>query len=177
MAHEHDEFFGYAADPAGAPPAPAPEPWASWPPIDVEGATAVARRSSVEPEMVMARHLAEGEGEPLVVTDAQRGWRARAEWDLAFLAEKYGDDDVIANDLAPLFVEDNPPMRTRRVKLREYIAYALGEQDNELAREGERGFGRPRSPPRAPMMRRRRPPLRRRTCTTRLRRRARPSGT
>ena len=138
MAHEHDEFFGYAADPAGAPPAPAPEPWASWPPIDVEGATAVARRSSVDPEMVMARHLAEGEGEPLVVTDAQRGWRARAEWDLEFLAKKYGDDDVIANDAAPLFVEDDPPMRTRRVKLREYIAYALGEQDNTLAREAAR---------------------------------------
>ncbi|KAJ8612342.1 hypothetical protein CTAYLR_008367 [Chrysophaeum taylorii] len=85
----------------------------------------VRRASRVDPQEVLQR-MKEGEGEPLIVMDAQEGWSVGT---LASLAAAYGDAQVTVNDRAPLQEWDDPPMRTRVVRLREYAAYANGEGD------------------------------------------------
>lgn len=54
----------------------------------------------------MRRYLLEGDGEPLVVTDAQRGWfkGGGGRWTLESLSRDYGSEELIVNDNAPLQV-------------------------------------------------------------------------
>lgn len=99
---------------------------------------AVRRVSKVDPTEVMGRHLMDGEGEPLVVTDAQEDWfNSRERWTLESLGRDYGDEEVVVNDKAPLQARrtvrgqlhaaqqewDDPVMRSRVSTLREYAAY------------------------------------------------------
>lgn len=87
----------------------------------------IRRVSCVDPDEVMRRHLVEGEGEPLVVRDAQTKWFPKGRWSLETLARDYGSEEVFVNDVAPFCEWDEPPMRTRKVTVAEYAAYARGE--------------------------------------------------
>ena len=49
--------------------------------------------------------LVGGEGTPVVVSDAQRGWHAPSLWTFEWFEKHYGDSELIANDLAPLRAE------------------------------------------------------------------------
>ena len=71
----------------------------------------------------MGRYLVPGEGCPVVVTDAQRDWKATQIWSLDYFKKRYPDDEIIASDRAPLRMEDNPPMKTLRTTLAEYVDY------------------------------------------------------
>lgn len=82
-------------------------PIASVEPIDVWTPHQRVRRvSNVTPDEVMQRHLLEGEGEPLIVTDAQREWfkGVGGRWTLESLSRDYGSERLIVNDNAPLQV-------------------------------------------------------------------------
>ena len=113
----------------GSHPPPKRKAWKALEPIVVPGnVKEIPRRSGVDKEWVMATHLREGEGTPLVITDAQDHWAAKKKWTLDYFDSQYGDDEVIVNDNAPLFHEDDPPMTTKRCSMREFCAYARGAE-------------------------------------------------
>ena len=118
---------------------------AHWPdsePIVLPNAIPIRRRSKLAPEDAMREHLlsAGGEGLPVVVTDAQEGWRAPQLWSFEYFARHFGDEELIANDLAPLRADDDPPMQTVRLSMREYVSYLKGAagREHDLQRR-ERG--------------------------------------
>ena len=77
--------------------------WADAEEITIANAIPIPRRSKLRPDQTQVEHLlANGEGTPVVVTDGQRGWRAPGLWSFEYLAQRYGDASLIANDLAPL---------------------------------------------------------------------------
>lgn len=98
---------------------------AHWPELEAAAlarAVQIDRRERLDPRETMGSYLRarNGEGCPVVVTDAQRGWEGARLWSLDYFKEKYPDDEIIASDRAPLRLEDNPPMKTVRVKMREF---------------------------------------------------------
>jgi len=98
--------------------------WDTLPPFSVPGAIPIRRRSGLSPEQTHIEHVvAGGEGLPCVVTDATVGWRARELWSFEFFSREYGDDQLIANDKAPLRRGESTPMQTVRLPLREYVKY------------------------------------------------------
>ncbi|KAL1499976.1 hypothetical protein AB1Y20_012655 [Prymnesium parvum] len=101
---------------------------AHWPDLEpavLPNAVPIDRREKLEPRETMGRYLLArgGEGCPVVVTDAQQGWKARKLWSLDYFKKHFPDEEVIASDRAPLRLEDNPPMKTLRVRMAEYVDY------------------------------------------------------
>ena len=101
----------------------------------LENAIEIDRRSSLSPEETMGRYLA-GEGQPVVVTDAQASWRAAKMWSLEYFKKHYASDSLIASDRAPLRAEDNPRMHTLRTTLGDFIDYM--QQPHHYIAEQER---------------------------------------
>ena len=102
---------------------------AHWPDLEpavLANSVAIDRRENLDPAETMSRYLFArgGEGVPVVVTDAQRDWKAKKLWTLDYFKKHYPDDEIIASDRAPLRLEDNPPMKTLRTTLAEYGACA-----------------------------------------------------
>ena len=94
---------------------------AHWPertPATLANAVEIDKRSALSPEETMGRYLA-GEGRPVVVTDAQKDWKAAKLWSLDYFKKHYADEQLIASDRAPLRHEDNPRMQTLRTTLGE----------------------------------------------------------
>jgi hypothetical protein len=114
---------------------------AHWPEREaavLEGAIPIDRRERLQPEETMHRYLLPREGTPVVVTDAQAGWAAREQWDLAFFKKHYADEALIASDRAPLRHEDNPRMTTLRTTLGDFIEYMEGTSAGEYIAQQER---------------------------------------
>ena len=105
--------------------------WRTFTPPQVENAAEIPRRSGLTPHELMSLAFA-GEGRPIVLTDAQRGWRARELWTPEYFAARYPEERLIASDLAPLRLEDNPPQTSLRCTMAEYAAY-LDEPAHRLA--------------------------------------------
>lgn len=75
--------------------------------------------------------------EPIVVTDAQEDWFGDGErWSIESLRRDYGEEIVEANDLWPLQEWDDPPMRTKKILLKEFASYAR-DGPNEIL-DGDR---------------------------------------
>lgn len=113
-----------------------------WSPVDaaeLPNSVPIPRRSKLSPAATMHDHLlAGGEGTPVVVSDAQQGWRAPSLWTLEFFEANYGDSELIANDMAPLRADDNPPMQTVQCTLGQFIGYLTSGRSHPLAAR-ERG--------------------------------------
>ena len=109
--------------------------WPDRAPAVLENAIEIDRRSSLSPEETMGRYLA-GEGQPVVVTDAQASWRAAKLWSLEYFKEHFASDSLIASDRAPLRAEDNPRMHTLRTTLGDFIDYM--QQPHHYIAEQER---------------------------------------
>uniref|UniRef100_A0A7S3JX55 peptidylprolyl isomerase n=1 Tax=Aureoumbra lagunensis TaxID=44058 RepID=A0A7S3JX55_9STRA len=91
--------------------------------------------SKISQSEVMDRHMS-GQGEPLVVSGATANWPAR-QWTIENLAARYGSDQVIVNDKAPLCEWDEPEMQTLGLTLAEYASYARGETVKKLSTQRE----------------------------------------
>lgn len=97
--------------------------WPDLDPQEISNAIQIERRQNLNAEETMRRYLLPGEGRPVVVTDGQRDWKAPKIWSLDYFKKHYPDDEIIASDRAPLRMEDNPPMKTLRVRLADYVDY------------------------------------------------------
>ena len=108
---------------------------AHWPdrqPAKLGRSIEIERRSKLSPDECMARFLI-GEGLPVVVTDAQDDWAAAKLWSVDYFRKRYGDEELIASDRAPLRFEDNPPMRTLRVTIGEFCDYMTSPHHGSIA--------------------------------------------
>ena len=105
-------------------------PWKSIEPLDIPGAKPIEKISGADPKYVLEHYLLNGEGTPVVFTDAQKDWfgKGARRWTLDWIAKHYGAEELAINDRAPLQEWDDPPMRTRFVSIAEYAAYARGEE-------------------------------------------------
>jgi len=94
------------------------------PEVTVDGAGCVDKLSRMSFEAMSARFA---RSQPVVLTDAQRGWPARAKWNFEFFAGEFGDEEIVASDLAPFFAKhDRSFITTVKVSMKEYIRYVLG---------------------------------------------------
>lgn len=97
----------------------------SVPEVLVPGALAVPKRSGLS-----VREMDENfrMSRPVVLTDAQQGWRARQKWSFQWLAAEYGREMMPCSDLAPFFRHcDRGRIRTVQAPLGEFVRYVLGE--------------------------------------------------
>ena len=113
--------------------------WSAVDAAELPNSVPIPRRSRLSLTETMHEHLlVGGEGTPVVVSDAQRGWRAPSLWTFEWFERHYGDSELIANDLAPLRVDDNPPMQTVQCSLRQFTGYLASGRSHPLAAR-ERG--------------------------------------
>jgi len=88
-------------------------------------ASSVEKRSQVSEAEMAARFK---DSLPVVLQDAQRGWPAKAKWTFSWLAECFGDEEMLCSDRAPFFRHrDREHIRSVKLPLREFIRYTLGE--------------------------------------------------
>uniref|UniRef100_A0A7S0IL10 JmjC domain-containing protein n=1 Tax=Calcidiscus leptoporus TaxID=127549 RepID=A0A7S0IL10_9EUKA len=112
--------------------------WDAIEPVALRNSIPILRKNDLSPEVAWREHVIAGdEGLPVVVTDATEGWEARKKWSVSFFAQKFGDDEIIVNDKAPLRQQDHPQMQTYKMPLVEYVKY-LGDRHHWLATH-ERG--------------------------------------
>ena len=71
--------------------------WRRRAPAKVLGAVPIARTQQLDAAQTAARHLADG-GSPVIVTDAQDGWKARQLWSFGYLREHLGEEHVFCTD-------------------------------------------------------------------------------
>lgn len=89
------------------------------------GALPVPKRSGLS-EDEMTEMFARSQ--PVVLQDAQRGWKARDLWTWDWFAVNYGEVETVCSDLAPFFPDiDRGVMQTVKVPLAEYVRYVKGE--------------------------------------------------
>jgi len=98
----------------------------------IPNAVPIERRRALSPSD-MYESCFYGVGRPIILTDAQRGWAAVRLWSFAYFAQSFPEDKLFASDRAPLRREDDPPMQTFRVTMREYCEYCTG-RPSALAR-------------------------------------------
>jgi hypothetical protein len=65
--------------------------------VQVPGAVPIARVQRLDAAQTTARHLTDG-GSPVIVTDAQDGWKARQLWSFGYLREHFGEEHVFCTD-------------------------------------------------------------------------------
>ncbi len=115
--------------------------WPDLEPATLPNAIPIRRRSKLTPEETTREHLlAGGEGLPVVVTDAQAPWKARRLWSFEYFAQRYGDEELIVNDRAPLRPGDDPPMQSLKMGMRDYVSYVTQPGHKLAARERGQPF-------------------------------------
>ena len=61
------------------------------------GAVPIARAQRLDAARTAAVHLSDA-GSPVIVTDAQDGWKARQLWSFGYLREHFGEEHVFCTD-------------------------------------------------------------------------------
>lgn len=99
----------------------------------------VRRIRNVDSYAVEKEHL-EGKGQPAVIEDACRDWKAIGYWQFATLKERFPATCVVANDRAPARHRDKTgaparPQRTAQVTLETYMNYTMSRTGSDLETE------------------------------------------